>query len=440
MNTTFRLRRKAIKIQVDDEEDDDVAANVKFSSSETSSTLLSNLTQPDPKLQKRKISGNLEAGIDISENSKETSINHGNFEFINDDKIPEHKTVFKKKERKKKNMTKLSFGLGDNEFEETTYNSSKNKLQSTKNFKDGIIQASKFRKGLSLQSLPGHFAEANKERPTYNKDYLNELKNSTPATRSYSLSETQNLIGEEDEINTTDLLETLIPYPQSSAAIIPTEAEIREKKERRSRLAREADFISFDEDVNDCRILLPQSVNNQSRLVRDDEDFAEGFDEFVEDERIALGKKQERQARRQKRKEIAEMIQQAEGSTDAESDDSEAERCAAYENAQTRAGMDGLQRNDIEEESIEERMPTNITPLPILSECLKRFHNTLDSMEVELERQKNMLLEAEQEERDIITRESEVQALLAQAGERLEAMSPGLHDIAKESTSNFKNI
>lgn len=33
MNTTFRLRRKAIKIQVDDEEDDDVAANVKFSNS-----------------------------------------------------------------------------------------------------------------------------------------------------------------------------------------------------------------------------------------------------------------------------------------------------------------------------------------------------------------------------------------------------------------------
>lgn len=338
-------------------------------------------------------------------------------------------------------MSKLSFGLSDNSFEETTNSDFENKLRDTiKLPEEGGKQVSKFRKGVSLKSLPVHFSETHIERPTYSKDYLNELKNSTPAVRNQILDDPQYLDEKGDQDSPTDFKGILTTATQFEAAIIPTEAEIREKKERRARLAKEADFISFDEDINDRRILLPRSVKTESRLVRDDEDFAEGFDEFVEDERIALGNKQERQARRRKRKEIAEMIQQAEASSDAESDDSEAERCTAYENAQTRAGMDGLQRNEIEEESLEERMPTNFTPLPILSECLAHFQNKLNTMELELEQQKMKLSENEQEERDIITRELEIQALLSQAGEQLEAMSSGLLDMVQHPTSFLENL
>ncbi|POS83310.1 hypothetical protein EPUL_004508 [Erysiphe pulchra] len=438
MNATFRSRRKAVKIQVDDDEDEDVADKLKFSSNRTSLTLHS-ISSPisDSDLQKR-IPKNNEVGINNNENGIITSfcINY----FTDEDKKYGQTKGFKKKEKKKKNLAKLSFGLADNTFEEIINTDSENQSRDTiKLPKKGVKQASKFRKGVSLKSLPSHFSEPHKERPTYSKDYLNELKNSTPAAR-IKTHIPPDLAEQGGEGSLTDFQESLITSTQSGAAIIPTEAEIREKKERRARLAREADFISFDEDINDRRILLPQAVKTESRLVRDDEDFAEGFDEFVEDDRIALGKKQERQARRRKRKEIAELIQQAEASSDVESDDSEAERCAAYENAQTRAGMDGLQRNEIEEESIEERMPTNVTPLPILSECLTRFQNKLNSMELELEQQKKKLLEAEQEEQDINNRELEVQALLAQAGEQLEAMSSGLRDRIQDPTSIPENF
>ena len=93
---------------------------------------------------------------------------------------------------------------------------------------------------------------------------------------------------------------------------IPTDAEIREKKERRARLAKEQDFISLDNDggntviedvddeLNDEKILLPyaqraSSSKEETRLVRDNEDIAEGFDELVSDGRVALGKKVERE-------------------------------------------------------------------------------------------------------------------------------------------------
>ncbi|RKF59993.1 hypothetical protein OnM2_055029 [Erysiphe neolycopersici] len=431
MNATFRSRRKAVKILVDDDEDEDLILP-------TASTGISSALPSDSDSQKKKISINDEVGIINNENENISSNSINN--FTGGDRKYGQITGYKKKEKKKKNLAKLSFGFVDNALEETIPTDSENQLKDAiKLSKKGEKHASKFRKGVSLKSLPVHFSETHNERPTYSKDYLNELKNSTPAAKSQILDDSQDLAEEVDEVSLTDFQGTLITTSQSGTAIIPTEAEIREKKERRARLAREADFISFDEDNNDHRILLPQAVKTESRLVRDDEDFAEGFDEFVEDERIALGNKQERQARRRKRKEIAEMIQQAEAISDEELDDSETERCVAYENAQTRAGMDGLQRNEIEEESVEERMPTNITPLPILSECLARFQNKLSSMKIELEQQKMKLLEAEQEERDIITRELEVQALLAQAGEQLEAMSSGLLDTAQDSAAILEN-
>ncbi|RAL60465.1 hypothetical protein DID88_000240 [Monilinia fructigena] len=58
--------------------------------------------------------------------------------------------------------------------------------------------------------------------------------------------------------------------------------------------------------------LLPRQKKAESRLVREDE----------------------------------EIMEASEGSSGEESDDSEAERRAAYEAAQTKAGMDGLHKND----------------------------------------------------------------------------------------------
>jgi hypothetical protein len=283
-----------------------------------------------------------------------------------------------------------------------------------------VIEGNAIRKSLPYQGLPFRDGEE-EERPKYSKEYLNELKSSTPATPK-DLHSLQANIEDEESLDPSELEGAIIV--DTEPAFIPSEAEIHEKKERRARLAKEMDFISLnDTDDNRRQIsLLPKMKQTETRLVREDEDLGEGFDEFVEDGRIALGKKQEREARRRQRKEMADMIHQAEGSEDEESDDSEAERRAAYEAAQTRAGMDGLHKPTDKVETGAAQIPSRITPLPVLSECLERLQNTLSSMEHELVRRRKKMEEVKQEKQDITAREAEVQELLKQAGERYAAL------------------
>ncbi|KAA8574741.1 hypothetical protein EYC84_003991 [Monilinia fructicola] len=274
-------------------------------------------------------------------------------------------------------------------------------------------------------------------RPTYSKDYLKELK-SSQATAMKELAEVEVGGGEEPFLDASELEGAMIVDSQgngdtvaglgaSTSSTIPTDAEIREKKERRARMAREKDFISLNDDEPDggrTTSLLPRPAKAESRLVREDEEIMEGFEEFVDDGRVALGQKQEREERRRRKKEMADLIQQAEGSTDDASDDSDAERRAAYEAAQTRAGMDGLHKHDDDAAAArdEHQVPPRITPVPVLSECLERLQRTLSTMEVELSKRKRKLEDAQRERADILKREQEVQVLLTQAGQRYAAL------------------
>jgi hypothetical protein len=155
-------------------------------------------------------------------------------------------------------------------------------------------------------------------------------------------------------------------------------------------------------------------------LVREDEDLGEGFDEFVDDGRISLGKNAEREAKRRQRAAMADMIHEAEGSSSDTTDDSEAERRAAFESAQTRAGMDGLSKPDFA--STINQIPPKITPLPNLSDCLQRLQTTLAGMQQELARRNARMAELKQEKMEILAREEEVQRLLKEAGDRYAAM------------------
>lgn len=245
------------------------------------------------------------------------------------------------------------------------------------------------------------------DRPTYSKDYLNELKSSTPTTPK-DLQTLQATAEDEDMLDASELEGAMIVETQNFGSVhIPTEAEIREKKERRARLAHEKDFISLNDDGDDRRqlSLLPRKAEKETRLVREDEDLGEGFDEFVDDGRISLGKKQEREARKRHRKEMADMIKLAENNSDDESDDSEAERRAEYEAAQTRAGMDGLHKHDDEAEAAAAlQVPSKITPLPVLSECLERLQATLSSMKQELAQRHKKMADLEKEKIEIVQR------------------------------------
>ena len=202
-------------------------------------------------------------------------------------------------------------------------------------------------------------------------------------------------------------------------------------------MAKEQDFISLsDEDAQEQEdsdgemSLLPYarekaSKKEETRLVRDDEDIAEGFDEFVSDGRIALGKKAEREQKKRDEAEMRDLINEAEGgndSADSEDDDSEAERHAAYEAAQTRKGMDGLRRVEQSTRPRRPRTPPRITPLPTLAGCLDKLKQRLAGMEHARMQKVRRLEEIKKENEDIRIREEEIQRLLKETGERYEKL------------------
>lgn len=277
------------------------------------------------------------------------------------------------------------------------------------------------------------------ERPSYSVESLNELKTSTPSTPKELTAnpETGKFLDLASKFGSD-----LSVYDTPSA--IPTDTEIREKKERRARLAKEQDFISLDdadsdhdnaardpEDNSDSeneRSLLPyaqeiSSKRSETRLVRDDEDIAEGFDAFDSDGRIALSRKAEREQKTQQKAQIRDLINEAEGSSDESESDSEAETKAAYEAAQTHKGLEGLRR--AEEGVVKPRrpeMPAKITPLPTLGGCLERLKEQMEGKRYHLVMKERRLEEVNKERADIRLRKEEVQRLLREKGEEYEKL------------------
>ncbi|RYP67750.1 hypothetical protein DL771_007083 [Monosporascus sp. 5C6A] len=282
----------------------------------------------------------------------------------------------------------------------------------------------------------------------YSKEYLSELQNSTPNTP-------QDLSTADDEmsLDPSELEGAMVVDSGTGQETAPhqteilTEAQIQEKKERRARLAKAQgndDFISLSDDDNgdqrragDSYLAVlsrrsddhrPAPKSETTRLVREDEDLGEGFDAFVEDGGLSLGAKAEREARRKQRAQMASLIEAAEGASveDEISDDSEAERRAAYEAAQTRKGMDGLKAakrtlGDNAKEGVVP-VPHRIAPLPDLSVLLDEFRGRVRRRRDEVARARARIAELRAERDEIARREPEVQRLLDEAGERYRAL------------------
>lgn len=269
------------------------------------------------------------------------------------------------------------------------------------------------------------------------------------------------------------------PSPPAAALInpalatdtaIPSAAQIREKKERRRRLAAERDFISLDDgdksgsgsdgDGDDDEdlwrqkrsLIIPaddvdlKSKYGETRLVADDEDFAEGFDEFVEDEgRVVMSKKGRREEEGRRKKEIGEQIRVAEGGVGAgteendggdeegeEVDEEEGARVAAYEAAQTRAGTYGERRTggkhvEREREEKYRRKMEALSriqpgPVPSLRGLMKRCRDALETKRNEVKASEGRL-EGLRREREEIDRDEEwIKQQLKEAGEKLERL------------------
>lgn len=241
-------------------------------------------------------------------------------------------------------------------------------------------------------------------RPSYSKDYLQELRQSTPSTPKGLSSAPSDLSDEPTQ--SLDLASkfgtNLSRYTTTSA--IPTDAEIREKKERRARLAKEQEFISLNDDEDDGQALSDDDENithdprtghlilkptdtpkyPETRLTHDDEDIFEDFDDFTApDGKISLGRKAEREAAAARKAEMAALIANAENDDDDEDDDSEeGERNAAFEVAQTRHGTYASRAADEDtQEAARPRTPPRIAPLPVLDGVVEKLRARLLDMQ-----------------------------------------------------------
>lgn len=267
------------------------------------------------------------------------------------------------------------------------------------------------------------------DRPTYSHDYLKELRDSTPSTPKTTTTDDET----SKAVDVAAKFGEIMTVP--GQAHIPSEAEIREKKARRARLAmehgaEEDEFISLDvnnaANVDDWDAVVrgEKEVEENTRLVRDDEDFAEGFEEFtMEDGKMALGRKAEREKKRKDREAMRDLIEDAEGISD--EDDSDLEEKAAYEAAQVHAAMGRGKSAGIDRP----KTPPKVTSLPRLASSFERLRTSLASMEVSKTRMISQMEELRKEKADIAMREVEIQAMIKEAGDNYERLKKEAGDV-----------
>lgn len=352
-----------------------------------------------------------------------------------------------------------------------------------------VLETNAFRKSLSGRLPTRHRAndsddedekpgkttgddDDDEDRPRYSQAYLEELQSSTPNTpQNLAAQRRRNgdstsrddvmeldpseldgaMVVDASELglqgSTSSALAGLAPPPP--AANVLTATEIQERKDRRARRALEGDAMEDDEDEAEANgeyisLLTDEQKRKKkekemTRLVREDEDLGEGFDEFVEEkEALSIGRKAERAARRKRKEEMAALINAAEAGGDGDGevandsgDDSEAERRAAYDAAQTRAGMDGLQKTSMgDEDGLEHGVQGSVPiprmrPLPDLATCLQQMQSAVAALEVDVAQHRRRLAEVEQEKAEIAARETEVQAILDAAAAKYQTVLGG---------------
>lgn len=325
--------------------------------------------------------------------------------------------------------SKLSFGAGagGNEDDDDTGSASNKGGLSKK-----VLENSAVKRGIATRGLPVRSFQEDEDRPKYSKEFLSELQSSTPNTPG-NISTLQGDSADEMELDASELegaliVESTTAAPPKSQTKILTGAEIQEKKERRSRLAKEQDFISLEDDDDDDYTL--RKKKDDTRLKPEDEEMGEGFDDFVEDGGLSLGKRAEKERSKRDRQQMAELINTAEGHSSDSSSDSDAERRMAYEAAQTRAGLDGLKKKPKKDPNQDLlQIPPKITPLPNLAECVAKLQASLQSMDANLKEKAARLASLRTEKSEISARQAEVQALLDETGKKYqEAMGQGLVD------------
>ncbi|TKA82849.1 hypothetical protein B0A55_00961 [Friedmanniomyces simplex] len=297
--------------------------------------------------------------------------------------------------------------------------------------------------------------EGEDSRPSYDTASLNELKASTPSTPRDFASGDEGEAAVQDVSQATHELDlsskfgsSLARYQQQQApSAIPSATEIAEKKARRARLAQEQaaeEYISLDPDdpgldTDDDNVMTDASGRlvlkekdkwneAESRLVKEDEDILENFEEFTEDGKIHLGRKAEKEAAKRRKQDMAAQIAAAEGSDsddDSDSDASEKHRIAAYEASQTRHGTYGATHNATPSDPyahLRPRTPPKITTIPTLDSVIERLRRQVAEMQSSRARKLQDMSALQREKVRLAEEEVRIQRALKETAEKFQEL------------------
>ena len=305
-------------------------------------------------------------------------------------------------------------------------------------------------------------------RPSYNKSALDELRNSTPSTpKDLSLTTTSD--PESHDNRTIDIASKFgASIPSTASASIPSATEIAERKARRARLAQEQsalpasttdpnseDYIPLDAYDSDGEFKPTRmqvgtwhapTKESDSRLVPEDEDIAEGFDSFVNDntdprgrittDSLNLTSRSARHnaatAREAMRAQIAAAEASSGGDGDSSGDDEagsgydsdDAARHHAYELAQTAYGLPSASANSqfLKRQQRRPKQPKETTPVVKLSVGLAGLRERMAAIGVEKGRIERRLAEIEVERQEVKSRQEHIQRSLQQSADELRVL------------------
>ncbi|KAK6722017.1 hypothetical protein SNK04_000893 [Fusarium graminearum] len=133
------------------------------------------------------------------------------------------------------------------------------------------LENSAIKRGLGTKGLPMRSIGDDDDRPKYSKEYLEELQSSTPNTpqKSSTLPDDGDLMDlDASELEGALIVDSAELSNQPQPTTILSEAEVREKKERRQRLALEKDFLSVEDDDDP----FARKKKDDTRLIAEDED------------------------------------------------------------------------------------------------------------------------------------------------------------------------
>lgn len=228
-------------------------------------------------------------------------------------------------------------------------------------------------------------------RPVYTKEYLSQLRESTPSTPrdvSRYLSD--------------DSLESADSAPNQTArpAEILDEAVVRALKERRRARARGEDYLSLNDDNDDTKRRGRDS---------DDEDI---YRDFV-DEPVRLQKNMEAAQQKHKKEQIQEALYHSDSEAMSEVDNNE------WENQQIAKVQPTLVKSA--KRNIH-AMPTEIPPVPTYAAALVRLKEKLDTMKSRRTELLQIMEQLDKESEEIKERENAVQESLTKAGKEYEML------------------